>query len=147
MGLARLGKRKHTVYRDVRVGSGGTNASGFYEDGEWIQPELEEIEVVMNIQANFSSYMTKKLPQGDREKEAIWFSSDSYIYTAGTGASPHKPDVILYRGCYWEVRTVGYYGNFGTHCEGIAVKLNKEPQGIRLTGDVGVIRESDYTGT
>lgn len=145
MGLARLGKRKHTVYRDTRINSENTqNGEGYYVDGEWVESERREIQVFMNVQPNFSSFLTKTLPQGDREKEAIWFSSDDWLYEADSGTNPHKGDLIFYRGMYWEVRTISPYGNFGTHCEGIAIKVNKNPQGFRVEGEVGVIRESDY---
>lgn len=145
MGLARLGKRKHTVLRDSRLGvESDTNARGSYVDGEWVEAERYELQLTMNVQANFSSFLTKTLPQGDREKEAVWFSSDDWIYQAETGSNPHEGDIIFYRGMYWEVRVSQPYGNFGTHCEGIAVKINKQTQAKKLEGAVGVIRESDY---
>lgn len=148
MGLARLGKRNHTVYRDSRTNSENTvNGAETYEDGEWVEPQKRKLTVCMNVQANFSSYLTKTLPEGDREKEAIWFSSNDWLYVADSGINPHEADLIFYRGMYWEVRAVNYYGNFGTHCEGIAIKINKDPQGFRLEGEIGVIRESDYPST
>lgn len=148
MGLARLGKRKHTIFRDSRTNdTSAGNAQGYYVDGEWVEPTYKKISICMNVQANFSSFMTKKLPVGDREKEAIWFSSDEWLYTADSGKHPHKADILFYRGMYWEVRACNYYGNFGTHCEGIAIKINKDPQGFRLEGELDVIRESDYPST
>lgn len=141
MPLVRSLKRVHTFYRDPRATTEG--AQGFYENGEWIEPEYVKMQGRMNVQPNFSSFLVKTLPEGDREKQAIWFSSDVWLYAADSGGM-HKGDLIFYQGVFWEVRTSSPYGNFGTHCEGIAIKINKTPVLERVEGEVGVIRESDY---
>lgn len=143
MSRVRLGKKKHTIYRDARVNMTG-NAGGAYVNGEWVEPDLVELSVTMNVQPNFSSFQTRALPAGDREKEAIWFSSNDWLYTSDSGSKPHAADLIFYRGSYWKVMTCSPFGNFGTHCEGIAIKLNRNEQPQRLEGEIGVIRESYY---
>lgn len=144
MGLARLGKRTHKLLRDSRQIDTETNSTGFYK-GEPIKPELVEVSIFANIQSSFSPYVARQLSSGDREKSAIWFSSDDWVFEARVGNNPADADVILYNGTQWKVVTTMPYGNFGTHVEGIAVKVNPNEQYQnsvnRKTEPVGVIGE------
>lgn len=123
MGLARLGKRWHKLLRDPRQISTEKNSVGF-KHGEPIKVVKKEVKVFANIQSSFSPFYARQLKEGDREKSAIWFSSDHWVYEARVGNNPADPDIILYNGSEWEVVTSMPYGNFGTHVEGIAVKVN-----------------------
>ena len=55
---------------------------------------------------NFPQYLTKLLPEGKREKEAVWFSSDNWLYTTRTGDTPPEADLLKYRNALWEVLVV-----------------------------------------
>ena len=104
MGLARLGKRKHRVLRDSRQISDKPTSQAFLH-GEPIKPSLVEVSIVANIQSSFSPYYARQLTQGDREKSAIWFSSDDWVFEARVGSNPADPDHILYNGTHWKVVT------------------------------------------
>lgn len=144
MGLARLGKRKHKVLRDPRQISDKPSGLGF-KNGEPVMPDRVEVSIFANIQSSFSPYHARQLKQGDREKDAIWFSSDDWVFEARVGSNPADADYIVYNNTYWKVSTTMPYGNFGTHVEGIAVKINpnefQEVYVNRKTEKVGVIGE------
>ena len=123
----RFGKRPYTVIRDV----GG----GDWVEGNYVPAQKQEIIIVANVQPNFPQYLTKLLPEGKREKEAVWFSSDNWLYTTRTGDAPLEADLLKYRTALWEVLVVRPFGNFGTHCECVAVKLDKDDTN-RVTGKV-----------
>lgn len=59
----RLGKRPYTIIRDV----GG----GEWVGGNYVPAQKQEITIVANVQPNFPQYLTKLLPEGKREKEAV----------------------------------------------------------------------------
>lgn len=142
MGLARLGKRKHKLLRDPRQISDKPQGLGF-KNGEPVKSERVEVSIFANIQSSFSPYYARQLSQGDREKDAIWFSSDDWVFEARVGSNPADPDYIVYNNTYWKVVTTMPYGNFGTHVEGIAVKINpnefQEVYVNRKTESVGII--------
>ena len=123
----RLGKRPYTIIRDV----GG----GDWVGGNYVPAQKQEITIVANVQPNFPQYLTKLLPEGKREKEAVWFSSDNWLYTTRTGNKPLEADLLKYRDSLWEVLVVRPFGNFGTHCGCVAVKLDKDDT-TRVTGKV-----------
>lgn len=129
--ITNLGKRIHTVLRDNGTG-------GEYVDGEWIPAARKIVEIKANIQPAWSFTQTQLLPSGDRDKRSIWISSNNWLYEAGHGENPLEPDIIQYNGAQWEVKAVMPYGNFGQHCEAIAVKLDTS-QRPRIEGEVGVI--------
>lgn len=144
MGLARLGKRKHKLLRDNRQMSDKPNSVGF-KHGEPVGVDWVEVSIFANIQSSFAPYYARQLTQGDREKSAIWFSSDDWVFEARVGSNPADADIILYNGTHWKVVTTMPYGNFGTHVEGIAVKVNpnefQQKFVNRNTEKVGVIGE------
>lgn len=105
--------------------------------GEWVEGSVEIIKIFANIQPAFSFYQTSLLPQGDRDKEAIWGSSEHWVYTAQSGGNL-SPDIILYKGCEWEVKATMPYGNFGNHCEFVAIKI-KDSLSPRKGGKVSVV--------
>lgn len=129
-----LGKKTYTVYRDDPTG-------GYYEDGMWVDATKIEVKVKANIQPAFQAWQTRLLPEGDREKEAIFISSNHYIYTSrsSSGNSVSKrnlePDYVLYNDCLWEVKYTMPYQNLGYHVECIAIKM---PDSVkeRVTGEV-----------
>ena len=120
MSLVRLGKRKHNIIRHY-------GESGGWVDGEWIETSpIKTLEIVANIQPNPPHYLTKLLAEGDREKQAIWISSDHWLYTSDSGVVTIEADIILYRETEWKVMAVLPYGNFGEHCECVAIKIDKK---------------------
>lgn len=144
MGLARLGKRWHKLLRDPRQVDTSSNTISF-KHGEPVKQAKTEVKIFANIQSSFAPYYARQLKQGDREKDAIWFSSDHWVFGARVGNNPADPDIILYNGTEWEVATTMPYGNFGTHVEGIAIKVNPTANMQKVvnrdTGSVGVIVE------
>lgn len=136
MPLATLGKRKHKVLRDSGI-------TGSYIEGEWVESPKVEIDIYANVQPSYGSPLLKHLPEGEREKESVLIFSDHWIYTATSGVAEDgskvslKADILKYRGCEWEVSIARPFGNFGTHVEAIAVKLNDELV-TRFEGIVGV---------
>ena len=129
--LTNLGKRLHQVTRQV-------DDSGKWVDGEWVIADREIINIYANIQPSLLSYQSKMLPESEREKEAIAIFSNHHLYTARTGNPPLEADLVLYRGASWKVVVSKPYGNFGQHCEAIAVKLN-DTLVKREDGEVGLI--------
>lgn len=126
MGVSRLGKKYHSVIRDDKSG-------GEWVDGEWIAAGRKRIKIFANIQPAWSFSQTQLLPSGDRDKRKIWFSSDHWVYEASHGEDPLEADIIEYNGAKWEVKAVMPYGNFGEHCEGIAVLMD-DSQRQRIEG-------------
>lgn len=143
-GVARLGKRSHKVLRDPRQIDEKPNQKAFVH-GEPVKIEPVEVTIFANIQPSFSPYYARQLSQGDREKSAIWFSSNDWVFEAKVGSNPANPDLIVYNGTHWKVVTTMPYGNFGVHVEGIAVKVNPNEFSQfyvkRETGQLGVIGE------
>lgn len=133
MSITNLGKKRHFVIRDSNI-----LGLGSYVDGEWIPAPKVEVPIYANIQPSTFSYRTQLLPTGDKDKEAIAIFSNDWVYTASSGENPVECDVVLYRGAKWEVVVSKPYGNFGQHCEALAIKLD-ESQTVRVDGEVGVI--------
>ena len=128
MSFTTLGKKLHRV---IRVSS-----EGDYIDGEYIESPSEIIIIKANIQPSMASYRTQLLPEGDRNKEAITIFSNDWLYTARSGvAMPLDADVVIYRGGLWEVVVSRPYGNFGEHCESLAIKYN-DSNIPRIGGDI-----------
>ena len=119
MSVTNLGKRVHLVYRDDDTLTGG------YIDGEWVSKSKKEIAIFANIQPSTSSFRTQLLPVGDREKEAIAIYSNDWLHVARKGVNPLECDLISYRGALWEVVVSKPYGNYGQHCESLAIKLDE----------------------
>ena len=133
MSITNLGKRPHVVLRDITVGQ--------HVDGEWVEPVKGQVVVFANIQPSTFSYRTQLLPTGDREKEAVSIFSNDWLHTARTGDGLGC-DVVVYRGALWEVVVSKPYGNFGQHCEAMAIKINDTDNGTYLvSGNVGVINQ------
>lgn len=131
MSITNLGKRVHYIIR-------GTECTGGYIDGEWIPSIPLELPIYANIQPSTLSYRTQMLPSGDREKEAIAIYSNDWLYTSRTGECAVEADLVLYRGAKWKVVVSKPYGNFGRHCEALAIKLD-DTLVVRPDGDMGVI--------
>lgn len=131
--ITNLGKRPHKILRDI-----DDSASGEWVNGEWIPATKLEVVIYANIQPSFGSYLTRLLPEGDREKEGIIIFSNDWVYTARSGTNQLEADLILYRGAQWKVLASRPFGNFGEHCEAVAVKL-KDSIVERIVGEVGVI--------
>lgn len=129
MSFTTLGKRNHKVFR---------SSTGGWVDGEWVEHPPEEVTIRANIQPSTFSYRTQLLPQGHREKEAIAIYSNEWLHVTRSGKNPIKADVILYRGAEWEVVVSKPYGNFGQHCEALAVKIDNSIT-RRDEGRIGVI--------
>ena len=128
---AKLGKKTYPVIRDDE-----SIGSGVYEDGEWIPPQKKTVYIKANIQPAFQGHYTKLKERGFTEKEAIFISSNQYIFTSRSGSEhPLEADLILYNDCYWKVAYTMPYQNLGYHVEAVAVKvLDSERE--RLMGDV-----------
>ena len=131
--ITNLGKRPHKLLRDI-----DNPESGEWVDGEFIPSNKTEVTIYANIQPSFGSYLTRLLPEGDREKEGIIIFSNDWVYTARSGTNQLEADLILYRGAQWKVLASRPFGNFGEHCEAVAVKL-EDSIVERITGTVGVI--------
>ncbi len=129
----KLGKKWHTVLRDV-----GDDSSGKWVNGEWVAATTQEVQIYANIQPAFSMNQTRLLPEGDRDKHAIWGSSNHWVYEARSGTNPLAADVIVYNGCHWEVKATMPYGNLGQHVEFVAIKI-KDSVSPRVGGEVGAI--------
>ena len=128
MSFTNLGKKNHLVVR--------TSGTGDYIDGEYIEALEIELFIRANIQPSMASYRTQLLPEGDRNKEAITIYSNDWLYTARSGTEIPLPcDLVVYRGAKWEVVVARPYGNFGEHCEALAIKLN-ESNIERIDGDI-----------
>lgn len=133
MSITNLGKRKHLILRDS-----DTAGNGDYVDGEWVEAVTKPLEIIANIQPSTMSYKTQMLPTGEREKEAIAIFSNDWLHVVRTGSNPLEADIVLYRGAQWKVVVSRPYGNFGQHCEAIAIKLD-DTLVIREEGRMGVI--------
>lgn len=132
MSITNLGKRPHTVLRDILQGG--------YVDGEWVKGVRRQVPIMANIQPSTFSYRTQLLPTGDREKEAISIFSNDWLHTSRTGDNL-VADVIVYREALWKVVVSKPYGNFGRHCEAMAIKLDDSDYAKYIeTGTIGVIK-------
>ena len=133
MSITNLGKKNHRVIR--------VSGTGDYVDGEYLEAPEEELLIRANIQPAMSSFRTQLLPEGDRNKEAIAIYSNDWLYTARSGTHINGVnntlpcDLIVYRGARWEVVVARPYGNFGEHCEALAIKLN-DSNIERINGDI-----------
>lgn len=121
-----LGKKPYTVYRDVSGGS--------YVHGVWTPTTKEAITIVANIQPA-NATQTKVLPEGEREKEIIFISSNHYVYSSRKGSSPLEADQVMYNGVLWEVRYAIAYQNLGFHVEALAIKMDDQTK-ARTNGEV-----------
>ena len=133
MSVTNLGKRKHLILRDS-----DTAGNGEWADGEWIEAIQVPLEIYANIQPSTLSYRTQMLPSGEREKEAIAIFSNDWLHVTRTGDNPLEADIVLYRGAQWKVVVCKPYGNFGRHCEALAIKLD-DTLVIRESGKMGVV--------
>ena len=133
MSVTNLGKRKHLILRDS-----DTEGNGEWVDGEWIEAIQVPLEIYANIQPSTLSYRTQMLPSGEREKEAIAIFSNDWLHVTRTGDNPLEADIVLYRGAQWKVVVCKPYGNFGRHCEALAIKLD-DTLVIRESGKMGVV--------
>ena len=129
--ITTLGKRNHTLLRDDGTGGGWVN-------GEYVNATRTPVVIRANVQPSFGSPLLKILPESEREKESVLIFSNDWVYTARSGANPLQADILQYRGAEWEVQVSRPFGNFGEHCEAIAIKL-KDSVIPRETGKVGVI--------
>lgn len=129
MSITNLGKRVHYVIR-------GTESTGGYVDGEYIPSIPLEFPIYANIQPSTLSYRTQMLPSGDRDKEAIAIYSNEWLYTAQR--PNQEADLVLYRGAQWKVVVSKPYGNFGRHCEALAIKYDGTVT-TRPNGYMGVV--------
>lgn len=128
-GVAKFGKKWHNIRR---------KSAGRWEHGEWIEGTDELVKIYANIQPAFSMQQTRLLPEGDRDKEAIWGSSNHWVYKAESGDPPISPDIVMYRGAEWEVKGVMPYLNHGSHVEFVAVKI-KDSEAPRIGGIVNPV--------
>lgn len=128
MSITNLGKKNHKIIR--------VSGTGEYVDGEYLEAPEVELSIRANIQPAMSSFRTQLLPEGDRNKEAIAIYSNDWLYTARSATAITLPcDLIVYRGARWEVVVARPYGNFGEHCEALAIKLN-DSNIERIDGDI-----------
>ena len=128
MSFTTLGKKLHRVIR--------VSGTGDYVDGEYVESPSEVIIIKANIQPSMASYRTQLLPEGDRNKEAITIFSNDWLYTARSAVDIPLPcDLVIYRGAMWEVVVSRPYGNFGEHCEALAIKLD-DSNIPRINGDI-----------
>jgi len=128
-----IGRKKYTLLRDNE-----TLGSGQWVDGEYVPTAAGKTEVPFkaNIQPAFQGYQLKLLPAGDREKEAIFISSEDYVYTArSNGSKLLEADIVIYNGAMWKVMYSMPYQNLGFHCECVAIKL-PDSEKERITGKV-----------
>lgn len=133
MSVTNLGKRDYLVIRHAPF-----LGTGEWVDGEWVEATTEEVTVRANIQPSTFSYRTQVLPSGDREKEAINIYSNDWLNTARTGLNALQADIIIYRGAQWKIVVSKPYGNFGQHCEALAIKID-DTLTVREVGSIGVI--------
>lgn len=116
MSVTNLGKRIHYLERYLPAK---------WVDGEFIESGFKIVPIKANIQPSTLSFRTLLLPTGDRDREAIAIYSNHWVHTSKKGPELISPDVILYRGARWEVVVSKPYGNFGRHCEALALKLDE----------------------
>lgn len=115
----KIGKKPRKVLR-AKV---GTIIDGLYVDGV-----MEELSIIGNIQPATESNRMFYLPEGERSKEAIWFSMHERIFMAQSGETSDliKPDLIVYDDALWEVKGVKYFANETLpHTEGVAIRLTE----------------------
>ena len=130
MSITSLGKRIHYLER---------HSPSKWVDGEFVEGSVKIVPIKANIQPSTLSYRTQLLPSGDRDREAIAIYSNQWVNVSSKGDNPISPDVILYRGARWEVVVTKPYGNFGRHCEALALKLD-ESQTRRDEGYISQIK-------
>ena len=130
MSITSLGKRIHYLER---------HSPSKWVDGEFVEGSVKIVPIRANIQPSTLSYRTQLLPSGDRDREAIAIYSNQWVNVSSKGVNPISPDVILYRGARWEVVVTKPYGNFGRHCEALALKLD-ESQTRRDEGYISQIK-------
>lgn len=116
MSITNLGKRIHYLER---------HSPSKWVDGDFVEGGVKIVPIKANIQPSTLSYRTQLLPSGDRDREAIAIYSNHWVNVSSKGSNPTPPDVILYRGARWEVVVTKPYGNFGRHCEALALKLDE----------------------
>lgn len=102
-----------------------------YVDGVYQDSPTEQLDIWGNIQPATESNKVFYLKEGERSKEAIWFSMDERIYMPSTAVKGKliKADVIFYDDAYWEVKGVKHFANETLpHTEGVAVRLTDSPR-------------------
>jgi len=115
----KIGKKPRKVIRQ----HAGTIVNGLYVDGA-----LELLTIIGNIQPATESNRMFYLPEGERSKEAIWFSMHERIFMAQSGDTTDliKPDLIDYDDALWEVKGSKYFANETlAHTEGVAIRLTE----------------------
>lgn len=118
----RIGKKLRTVFRSF---------SSEYVDGVYVDEQKEELQIWGNIQPATESNKTFYLQEGERAKEAIWFSMDERIFMPSTAHEGKliKADLIFYDDAYWEVKGVKHWANETLpHTEGVAIRLTGSPR-------------------
>ena len=118
----RIGKKLRTVFRSF---------VGKYVDGLYQSPPEQELQIWGNIQPATESNKVFYLSEGERAKEAIWFSMDERIYMPSTAVNDKliKADLIYYDDAYWEVKGVKHFANETLpHTEGVAIRLTNTPR-------------------
>lgn len=118
----RIGKKCRTVIRSFE----GQYVGGIYQDGETI-----ELSIWGNIQPATESNRMFYLSEGERSKEAIWFSMDERLFMASSAYQGRliKPDMIFYDGAYWEVKGCKVFANETLpHTEGVAIRITDSPR-------------------
>lgn len=118
----KIGKKLRTIIRSF---------NGGYVDGIYQEPEKEELNIWGNIQPATESNRVFYLSEGERAKEAIWFSMDERVYLPSTalGDKLIRADVVFYDGAFWEVKGIKVFANETLpHTEGVAVRLTDSPK-------------------
>ena len=124
-GKVRLGKKKHTVVRNV------VSVSGNYDEyGEVIEGGWETIEITANIQGALVYNKMRMTNAGDVSKDTISIRSNQDLYKARVDVNGQAllADRIFYKGTYWEVKEDIDYNNLRTaHIEVLATRLDEQP--------------------
>ena len=150
MNVASYFKRPHQILRDastksldeILISGADSENSGKWVDGEWIPSQKKIVEIFANIQPAFSMNQTRLLPEGDRDKRAIWGSSNHWVFEANSGGKNlFEPDIILYNGGFWEIKGTMPYENSSAlqHVEFVTIKVRDEDVS-RYEGIVNALR-------
>lgn len=118
----RIGKKLRTIIRSYE---------GNYVDGLYKEGSTDKLQIWGNIQPATESNRVFYLSEGERAKEAIWFSMDERLYMPSTAVNSKliKADVIEYDDALWEIKGVKHFANETLpHTEGVAVRLTNTPR-------------------
>lgn len=112
-----LGRKTYTVRR---IGQGD-----YDEDGVWVDSSYKDFEISANIQGALFWNSVKFNTVGDVTRQAISIRADFPLYM---NTLKQKGDLVLYDGCWWEVRDSRPYTNLRAtkHWESIAVLVDGE---------------------